>query len=592
MQGRKKLTAFFLACSAMTLSGCPYPTVPPAQGTAIDDIHKELKQDAAIDKSKCDVRKPFQVPGAVSKALIPSVDDQINEVNIEHRFDIVANKIPAKSFFMGLVEGTPYNVVLDPKVDGTITLNLKNVTILQAMQAVRDAYGYEFRRTSYGFEIFPIALQTQLFTVNYLDVKRTGKSITELTTGQVTATVPSFNTGANSTQQVTNFGESNLTSETSKVDTRTEMNFWKDLRDTLTAMVGSGDGRSVVVNAQAGVVMVKAFPADLRQIGRYLDRIQSTMNRQVILEAKVLEVQLNHEFQSGINWNLLGKTTGADGATIGGGVSQNGLLNFKTAKLNDFNSIFTLNIEGDFGALIKLLQDQGNVQVLSSPRISTVNNQKAVIKVGDDEFFVTGVSTSNIVVGNSTIPTQDVTLTPFFSGFTLDVTPQISADGTIVLHVHPSVSDVKDQTKSILLGTTVNNTPNTLILPLAQSTIRESDNIVRAKSGQVVVIGGLIHNRTTEEMAGVPGISKIPFIGAAFRRTQQISRKIELVILLRPIVLDKCASENDMEETDRRMQAMKRGFHWGGYPEVFGTQGETQDIRKMGDKPRFYKQPV
>ncbi len=126
--------------------------------------------------------------------------------------------------------------------------------------------------------------------------------------------------------------------------------------------------------------------------------------------------------------------------------------------------------------------------------------KKAVIKVGQDEFFVTGVSTTNSVVGTSTLPSQDVTLTPFFSGITLDVTPEISSEDTVILHIHPSVSKVTEQTKIIGLGASTNGAPNNLSLPLAFSTIRESDNIVRAKNGQIIVIGGLMTNYTTEDI--------------------------------------------------------------------------------------------
>ena len=142
---------------------------------------------------------------------------------------------------------------------------------------------------------------------------------------------------------------------------------------------------------------------------------------------------------------------------------------------------------GDFNAFVELLEAQGDTRVLSSPRVATLNNQKAVIKAGTDEFFVTDVS-SNTVTGTAATTSRDVTLTPFFSGIALDVTPQISADGEVILHIHPTVSEVTDQTKELTVS------GETDALPLAFSEIRESDSVVKAKSGQIIAIGGLMRN--------------------------------------------------------------------------------------------------
>jgi MSHA biogenesis protein MshL len=185
----------------------------------------------------------------------------------------------------------------------------------------------------------------------------------------------------------------------------------------------------------------------------------------------------------------------------------------------------------DFAVLLRLLGTQGEVQVLSSPRVSTVNNQKAVIKVGSDEFFVTEVSASTSTGASSTTTTPEITLTPFFSGIALDVTPQISSEGQVILHIHPSVSEVSDQTKVITIG------GETQQLPLALSTVRESDSVVKAVSGQVVVIGGLMQNSVTNDDASVPGLGDIPVFGNLFGQERKVSKRSELVILLKPVVV-------------------------------------------------------
>ena len=291
------------------------------------------------------------------------------------------------------------------------------------------------------------------------------------------------------------------------------------------------------------------------------------MTRQVILEAKILEVDLKDGFRSGINYSALfepgrGQTavfSQTDGGTIFSGTRGVGDFNVDSVTPggglvnSTFGGIFSLALNlNDFTAFIELLGTQGNVQVLSSPRIATVNNQKAVIKVGTDEFFVTNVS-STTVTGTATSTTPDITLTPFFSGIALDVIPQIDEHGSVILHIHPTVSDVNEQTKNITVA------GQTQSLPLAASSVRESDSIVRAKSGQIIVIGGLMTNSTRQDVASTPVLSDIPVIGSLFKHNREATRKSELVILLKPIVVDSDETWRDaLKQTSTRLHRIHR----------------------------------
>jgi MSHA biogenesis protein MshL len=237
--------------------------------------------------------------------------------------------------------------------------------------------------------------------------------------------------------------------------------------------------------------------------------------------------------------NGLGHIVGSQGDAVFSGLASGA-----------FGGVFSVAMNfSDFQSFIELLEAQGDVQVLSSPRIATVNNQKAVIKVGSDEFFVTDVS-SDTVTGTTTTTSPNITLTPFFSGIALDVTPQINAEGRVTLHIHPTVSEVTDQTKNITVA------GQTQSLPLAFSTVRESDSIVSANSGQVVVIGGLMKNQQHKRDAGLPLLSRLPGIGSLFRQTQSISRKSELVILLRPLVVETGSWEQALNASRRRFRQL------------------------------------
>ncbi|HEX5054895.1 MAG TPA: pilus (MSHA type) biogenesis protein MshL [Gammaproteobacteria bacterium] len=515
-------------------------------------------------------------PQAVADALLPgytpSLPGKLSQPAHEERFDINVNRVNARVFFMGLVQDTPINIVVHPDVDGVISLNLKNVTIDEVLEVTRDVYGYEYQKNRAGYYILPARLQSQIFNVSYLNVARKGTSTTRVNSGQFSGgdsdgmnQQGSNNSGiGNNRSNRGGSGHDYSATASSNIETDSEADFWKGLETTLYTLIGSKDGRSVVVNAQSGIVVVRAMPGELRDVENFLSSAQINLQRQVLIEAKVLEVQLNDMHQAGVNWAALHDGTRADAfasqfETIDG-VSEvvdssgkflsSGLTG--TRALPGFGNIFAIGAASDdFAVLIRLLDQQGKVNVLSSPRVSTVNNQKAVIKVGSDEFFVTEISATT-TTGTATTTTPQIVLTPFFSGIALDVTPQIDDKEQVTLHIHPAISEVKDQVKDITFAGQDQS------LPLAFSTVRESDSIVRAKNGQVIVIGGLMQNNQTEVESGVPLVSRIPILGHLFKQTQTVAKRSELVILLKPIVIGQDSTwESEISQVSQRMDALK-----------------------------------
>ncbi|OGT47515.1 MAG: hypothetical protein A3E82_09570 [Gammaproteobacteria bacterium RIFCSPHIGHO2_12_FULL_38_11] len=494
----------------------------------------------------------------------------------ERHFDVSANAMPAHVFFMGLVEGTSYNMLVDPSATGNITLHLKNVTIEQTLDATRKLYGYQYKKTALGYEILPPTMMTQVFTIDYLNIKRTGQSQTQLVSTNITD-VNSYNNSNNlgTPNQYSNNTTTPMNTPTtqpngspqgssSTIVTKVDNDFWHNLHETLKTLIGNRDGRWIALNPQANIVMVHAYPAELREVSNYLAVIQKNLHREVIIEAKILEITLNDNYQAGINWKILG-------------ANQSGINGLTPSFAND-GQMFSLTLDvghGDFTSAINLLAQQGNIQVLSSPHIATINNQEAVIKVGNAQFYVTGYTSNITPTGSTNTTSQSVELNPFFSGITLDVTPQISQDGGVILFIHPSISHVVDQNKTIQLASTgTNASNNTLTLPLASSTVRESDNVVHAQDGQIVVIGGLMQNTTTEVVAGTPWLSKMPFFGTVARNTNQTSVKTELVILLRPVIVNNKIWSHRLKAEADRFNSVQRGYHFGGLPQDFGTEGE------------------
>src|SRR3989339_177582 len=547
---KKSISLIFISIVSMILAACTPQYTNPQQGQlASQQINQDLSKSIVTDQGMNNASAA--VPADVSDTLVPSLSVQRpNAANAEKKYDISVDEISAQTFFPSLVKGTKYNIVVDPKVSGNVTLHLQQVTILQVLDAVRDTYGYQFRKTSYGYYVFPLGLEDRIFTVNYLDVTRSGQSNTLVSSGQISQKID------NQTQSINtkNSSTTKNLSPTSSIETKSNSDFWKSLTDSVNSIIGDKDGRKVVVNPKAGLVIVRAMPDELDEVAQYLDSLQSTMTRQVVLDAKVLEIDLKNDYDAGVDWSALG-------------LSQDSSQDFSSS-LKTFTNIFTLNAHrGDsFSMLIKLLSTQGNVQTLSSPRIATLNNQKAVIKVGSDSFFVTNVSSST-VASSSTETSQNVDLTPFFSGISLDVTPEIDSTGDVILHIHPVVSQVTEENKAFTVSGLSQD------LPLASSEIRESDSIVRARNGQVVVIAGLMEDKTNEQIAQTPFLGQLNGVGPLFRRTQQDATKSELVILLRPIVVGDNTWTNELLLQAAKFRKLDRGFHFGSEPQVFGNMG-------------------
>ncbi|WP_150112672.1 pilus (MSHA type) biogenesis protein MshL [Marinobacter nitratireducens] len=551
MTGTKRLGLVALAAVMTACSNNPLMRSSSATSTDVADAIEQSLADAEQTVATGDAGgKPSgssELPAEVSAALLPPL---VAPAEAEERFDVNARGIPAGAFFESLVEGTRYNVVVHPAVSSTVDLRLRDVTVPEVMDIAADLYGLDIQKRGRLYQVDADRIQTRMFPIDYLHFKRKGGSETRVSSGQVTS---SGSAGAASGPASGDAGTDTRNLVGTTISTETESDFWTDITSALRMITGGGDSQ-VIVNPGAGLVMVRGSSDELQLVEDYLRRTELIMQRQVILEAKILEITLNEGYQQGINWS---DVQSASSITASDGLPEDftaQALAGQAIQTSDIGGLFSASVRaGDFTGLIQLLGKQGNVQILSSPRISTVNNQKAVIKVGTDEFFVTDIDfdDDNSTVTGSDSTSTSVELTPFFSGISLDVTPQISESGSITLHVHPSVSEVNDQEKVITIG------ERDVTLPLAASTVRETDSVIRAESGQIVVIGGLIQNSSEDSNAAVPFFSDIPLVGELFKQRDFQSRKSELVILLRPVVAKARGMSSDISASRERMQVLR-----------------------------------
>ncbi len=547
------LAYLLLAQSVGLLTGCAAnrPLRTP-------DVSEATRAELAAPPPQAVAPVPPKVSEALAEPAIAAAP-----LPPEPKIDLLVNNAQARDVFLAIVADTRYSMLMHPDVSGTLSVTLRGVTITEALEAIRDVYGFDFKIEGRRITVYAPTLQTRIFTINYPHSQRSGSSDLRVSSGAK----PTSSGGGGNNAAAPAGGESVGQMESSRLSTSSRSDYWAEMLAAVKAMVGPGTGRSVVASPQAGIMAVRAMPEELRQVDKFLKAAQLSADRQVMLEAKIVEVELRDGFQSGIDWSGFknGKrTTGAIGSIGSAGktwsdgsiADNNVLVNGVTRNIPGFTpgagalladalslpaaggSLFGLALATDgFQAVLGFLETRGDIQILSSPRIATLNNQKALLKVGTDEYFVTNVSSSTSSAANNsgtnnttTMPT--VTLTPFFSGISLDVTPQIDEANNITLHVRPSVTMVTEKTKEVDLGSTGN-----FKLPLASSAVNESDTMVRIQDGNIVAIGGLMQVESSRTASGLPGSTDLPVLSTLFGNRVNSGRKKELVVLIKPTII-------------------------------------------------------
>jgi MSHA biogenesis protein MshL len=524
----------------------------------------------------------------IDQVLMPPLQIEMPkaENDAEIRFDLSVVKAPAAQVFMALVSGTRFSMLLPPELTGNITVNLKDVTIKEALDTIRELYGYEYKVQGTRIFIQSNTLQSRVFQINYLSGRRQGSSNLSVASSSISSSSGASsgtnsgtsNTANNASNNQNNAGNNQGNSSTgssggSRVSTSSDADFWRDLTTALTAIVGTADGRNVIINPMSGVVVVRAFPTEMRNVESYLKATQLVVERQVMIEAKIIEVTLSNTAQSGINWAAFKTINNA--STMAGSVAGGSKLS-SNADLQAAGALFGV-VPGaiksvtpmgngfiglafqtaNFAAVINFLETQGDVAVLSSPRIATLNNQKALLKVGTDEMFITNISGGTASTSTVAGVAPSLTLQPYFSGISLDVTPQIDDEGNIILHVHPAVSNVAEKVKVVDLG----NNGGTMNLPLAASSINETDSIVRVQDGNIVAIGGLMRQSQTNTRSGLPGTANVALVDSFFGQRSAVMSKSEMVILMKPTVINNDrAVQEDLLQTQSRIQKLNSRY--------------------------------
>ena len=640
---------------ATVLAGCS-STYPRPDLSTQDRISDEMARVSSAAKNPAGTAKgqSAAMPTAVLGALVQSPDAAASTAASRNargaqRFDLVVSDAPIGQVLSGLVEGTEYSIMLKQATQGSsevgvaggasagvrtesvdvsskrVSFKLKNITLFDALDAIRDVYGYDYSIEGRRILVQPAELQSRLFYVNYILGQRRGVSDIQVIGGASVGGSSSTSSSSGSST-TSSFGSV----QASGMTTAVKSDIWGEAEEALRTLLGCNiakniasnplavrpvtstttganasradvtqqgeplqgerlrgvdgctQGRALSINAMSGTILVRGMPTELRMVERMLKTMQMSISRQVIIESKIIDVELSKDAQQGINWSQFGNglqrmsvggnasnvglnQVGATAGQIGGttlpssstalGTTLAGLLGTSRTTQAAIGNGGGISLQAtNFAALINFLESQGRVHVLSSPRIATLNNQKAVIKVGSEEPFVTNIvgGTSQFVAGSSlAVTSPTLTYQPFFSGIALDVTPQIDPDDNITLHVHSMVNRVSEKSKIALPDGSTS-------VPFAVNTMNETDSVVKSRDGQVVVIGGLMSERNSDTRGGVPIARDVPLAGSLFNFGSQQSSKRELVILLKTtVVKDDDTWANQISEAQERISGMK-----------------------------------
>jgi general secretion pathway protein D len=555
--------AAIAALLVFALAGCGQTPLKPSPS---HELASQMRPEETIP-----------VPVQVAPVLPPPTPAQRAET-----YSVVVNNVRVQDLLFALARDAKLNVDIHPGVTGTVTLNAIEQTLPQLLGRISRQVDMRYEIDGQTLSVMRDTPYLRIYRVDYVNLSRDAASTANLSTN-VSGSGAATSTGG---------GSGAVNNSTSIIKTSSVNKFWETLianvKDLLretdkiipanqlgaaaaaaAATGGSGaavapsapaqataapgaqpvsefrEAASVIANPETGVLSIRATSRQHEKVQEFLDEVVSRARRQVLIEATVAEVQLNNQYQRGIDWQRVGGAAGfgfqqASGATPAGVNTNAFTLGFSTGP--------GLGISGT----IKLLESFGDVRVLSSPKLSVLNNQTAVLKVVDNLVYFTVTANTVAATNTPAITTFTTTVNSVPVGFIMAVVPQISEGDTVLLNIRPTISrkltDVADPNPSLAnpCGVGVNNCSTPAIaslIPVIQT--REMESVMRVQSGQTAVLGGLIQDSVSTTDDQIPGVRTIPGVGQLLGQRKDINQKTELVIFLRPTVIREASLEGD-----------------------------------------------
>jgi len=442
------------------------------------------------------------------------------------QFSFRADNVPIKQALALFARANHLNIVPDLDVEGAVTVEFQDLPLDLAMRALIEANGYYFVQDGQLLRVRN--RETRLFQIDYIHVTRSGQgsNAVQISSGG-SGSSGSGGGGAGASGGSSNEGSTMTVTNTSTI------NFWGDLGEQLKSMVSTTG--SYTINSLAGTVLVRDSHRNVEMIAEFVTSVTASVVRQIDLEVEIYEVALNDSTQLGINWSYLSDKLDSSFNTIPGQLTlgTGGGLIVQTPVFGTPQGdpgIRIIHQRGNLSAVLDALKQQGNLKVVSRPRLRTLNNQPAVVRVGQDlPVFVRQVTQSP---GTPPVITTNETIQTITVGTVLSITPQISADGLITLDITPAVS------RLVRTETSATGQTNAPVID-----IRQASSIVRVRDGATVVMGGLVQDNATTTHRKIPVLGSIPFLGKAFSGEYKSSDRTELVFFLTPRIIHDVASE-------------------------------------------------
>ena len=496
-------------------------------------------------------------------------------------YSVVVNNVKVQELLFALARDAKLNVDIHSGIIGSVTLNAIDQTLPQLLSRISKQVDMRYELDGPNLAVMPDTPYLRIYKIDYVNMQRDTDSKVGTST-QVT-TPPGVRGAAGG-------GGGNMS--TTSITNKATNHFWDTLKENVVAILRDTDkilpapgqasaaptaaptptpqagaapgapvqaaaapaqqgatfreAASVISNPESGILSIRASSRQHEKIQEFLDQVLSSAKRQVLIEATIAEVQLNNQYQQGIDWSAARK--GSTGFTF----NQSGAPNASPS------GIFTVGYAApnlsNLAASVRLLESFGNVRVLSSPRLTVLNNQTAILKVVDNRvYFTIEATTTAGSAGVAPVTTYTTTPNIVAVGLIMNVTPQISDADTVLLNVRPSVSsvigNVADPNPTLAApcgaaGAGVAGCgPITSNIPVIQT--REMESLIKVNSGQIAVMGGLIQDRVSDLEDSVPGANRLLGIGRLFENKNLANTKTELVVFMRPIIIRDASIDGD-----------------------------------------------
>lgn len=452
----------------------------------------------------------------------------------ESTHTVVVFQVPVNELLFSLARDSKLNLDIDPDINSTISLNAIEQPLSAILNRISDTAGIRFEINNNVLRVQRDLPFLRNYAIDYLNISRSS-------IGSVAVSTEISSTGGGAGGSSGSSGDTGNSSDT-VVRNVSENSFWQTLERNVAKIINRGSNSDseensnpdIIVNSESGTLAVRATEKEHEDIARFLDRVQLSSQRQVLIEATIAEVNLSDTYQAGIDWNLISPDASSS-VEVGQILTDVTLASPPTFNL----SLTDLNIGGgnQLQATLRALETFGDVSVMSSPKVMAMNNQTALLKVVDNLIYFTvevNIDTGSGVVGGS-LTTFETEVNTVPVGFVMSVTPFIDENGGVTLNVRPTISRVisfvQDPNPALADANVVSQ------IPVIQ--VREVESILRVDSGEIAVIGGLMQDEVKRNNRGVPMLSRLPGIGKAFQYDDNVTNKTELVIFLKPTVIER-----------------------------------------------------